>query len=156
MRAPRNRPRPAKCSLDELSCQKEVFAISFGREKIEGFSIFSRWTFLQCCSFTILFFNKFSMWAKYHIWGHIGAFLGSSWGILKDFAALLGPIGSPCGTPLAPQNREKVGQTVFPDFHWFPGGVERRQKGPQKGPKEHSKVTKRRLQIDQIGTQCIS
>ena len=92
------------------------FAISFGREKLEGFLIFSRCAFLQVC-----YLKNIQNDPKDCIWGHPEALLGSSWVILKGFAPLLGPTGAPCGPPWAPQNQEKVAQRVSLEFHGFPG-----------------------------------
>ena len=92
----------------------------------------------KMCIFVLSLSENCLKWSRGSRLGSPRALLGSSWGILKDFASLLGPTGAPCGPPLAPQNREKVGQRVFSEFHGFPGvfrGANRAPKRTQSAPK---------------------
>ena len=121
----------------------------FGRGKLEGFSIFSSWAFLHFC-----YLKTAQSDPKERIWGHIGALLGSSWGILKDFASLLGPTVAPCGPLWHPKIEKKLGKGCPWNFIGSQGRSEA-PKGSQKDPREHPKATKTSPKIGQTGNQGI-
>ena len=111
--------------------------MSFGREKLEGFSIFSK-----CALLHLDYLKNCLKWSK-------GLHLGSPRGLvgllLAHFEGFCSSLGSHCRTlwtPLAPQNREKVGQRVSPEFHEFPDVFRGAKKVPKGLPKRSQKVAK--------------
>ena len=70
---------------------------------------------------------------KDHNWGHLGALSASSWGILKNFAPLLGRTGAALLFGTLKSKRSWAQGMLNAMVSW---SLQRRQQSPQKGPKE--------------------
>ena len=137
MRAPKDSSGRQNAPQLRFCVSHGVVIISFGREKLEGISIFSTSAFFNCC-----WLKSVQNDPNKHIWVHLGALLGSSWGILMDLGSFLGPTQILVEPLLAPQNRKKSGQRVSPEFHGFPGVLRGAKRVPKRVPKGTLKTPK--------------